>query len=151
MRTQGVCFFARVRTFPFFDLQLPTLKALVQRLSHGFVIWVMVLSEIRVSQSFGGCYSLVRVQNQHFLKKVHSLKRRIHFICEPATPVRHWTLSRWYFIMNNTLKKTLADTFYQQWASKCTLENDLILLPCGLAPRNTSAKFLLGMYGRELI
>lgn len=72
-------FFCFLHTFPFFDFQVPTLKALVQRIGHRFVIWVMVLSEIGVSQSFGGCYSLVRVQNQHFLEKVHSLEDKRNF------------------------------------------------------------------------
>lgn len=80
-------------TFPFFDLQVSTLKALVQGLGHGFVVWVMVLSEIGVSQSFGSGYSLVRVQNQHLLEEVHSLKTTEHFTCEPSTVDKHWTLS----------------------------------------------------------
>lgn len=125
-------------TFPFFDLQVSTLKALVQGLGHGFVVWVMVLSEIGVSQSFGSGYSLVRVQNQHLLEEVHSLKTREHFICEPSTEVKHWALSS-------------GDILTWKWTSNCMLEKGHTLLPSGLAPRNTSAKFLLGMHGRELM
>lgn len=78
-------------TFPFFDLQISALKALVQGLGHGFIVWVMVLSEIGVSQSFGSGYSLVRVQNQHLLEEVHSLKTIENFICKPTTVDKHWT------------------------------------------------------------
>lgn len=97
-------------TFPFFDLQVSALKALVQGLGHGLVVWVMVLSEIGVSQSFGSGYSLVRVQNQHLLKEVHSLKTTEHFICEPSTVDKHWTLSSGDILTWKLLKTKLSDT-----------------------------------------
>lgn len=135
-------------TFPFFDLQVSTLKALVQRLGHRFVVWIMVLSEIGVSQSFSSCYSLIRVQNQHFLEEVDSLKRTGHLICEPLTVVQRWTLSSRDILMWILLLKKPHRHIFWTETSNCKC---LFLLPCGLAPRKTSAKFLLGMHGRELM
>lgn len=100
-------------TFPFFDLQVSALKALVQGLGHGFVVWVVVLSEIGVSQSFGSGYSLVRVQNQHLLKEVHSLKTTEHFICEPSTVDKHWTLPGGDILTRKLLKTKVSLTQFR--------------------------------------
>lgn len=100
-------------TFPFFDLQVSTLKALVQGLGHGFIVWVMVLSEIGVSQSFGSGYSLVRVQNQHLLEEVHSLKTTEHFICEPSTVDKRWILSSGDILTWKLLKTKVSLTQFR--------------------------------------
>lgn len=55
----------------------------------------------------------------------------------------------WHFNMKVTSNK--SPTVYEQPTLNCMLEKGRVLLPSGLAPRNTSAKFLLGMHGRELM
>lgn len=65
--------FALIRqlTFPLLDFQLAALKALVVRLRFRLVLWIVILREVRVGQSFGRCYPLICVQHKHFLQQVH--------------------------------------------------------------------------------
>ena len=65
-----------LHTFPFLDLQLTALTALVVGVSLRLVIGVVVLGEVGVGQSLSSRYPLICVQNQHLLQQVHSYRQQ---------------------------------------------------------------------------